>query len=156
MPTVIQQATIFAPAIPTVAGQSTDSETGLRLLLQEGRSDEMRKTNGYTEPSDALVLFGITGDLAYKKIFPALYAMIKKGMLDVPLVGVASTPWSIDQIRERATQSISDSGEIDDKQALDRLLSLLRYSRSIRDGTGRDSGRQQKDNDPQEVNRCSG
>jgi glucose-6-phosphate 1-dehydrogenase len=89
----------------------------------------MRKTNGYTEPSDALVLFGITGDLAYKKIFPALYAMIKKGMLDVPLVGVASTPWSLDQLKERATQSISDSGKIDDKQALDHLLSLLRYVR---------------------------
>ncbi|HJT51666.1 MAG TPA: glucose-6-phosphate dehydrogenase, partial [Nitrosospira sp.] len=91
----------------------------------------MRKTNtdNGPKPSDALVLFGITGDLAYKKVFPALYAMIKKGLLNVPLVGVAATPWSLEQLKDRATQSISDSGKIDDQAALDHLLSLLRYVR---------------------------
>lgn len=90
----------------------------------------MRKnTDNGPKPSDALVLFGITGDLAYKKVFPALYAMIKKGLLNVPLVGVAATPWSLEQLKDRATQSISDSGKIDDQAALDHLLSLLRYVR---------------------------
>ncbi|HET7061311.1 MAG TPA: glucose-6-phosphate dehydrogenase [Nitrosospira sp.] len=79
--------------------------------------------------SDALVLFGVTGDLAYKKIFPALYAMIKKGLLNVPVVGVASTPWNIDQLRERATDAVkhANAEKIDDPAALSRLLSLLKY-----------------------------
>ena len=47
------------------------------------------------EQSDALVVFGVTGDLVYKKIFPALYAMAKRGVLNIPVVGVASSPWSL-------------------------------------------------------------
>jgi glucose-6-phosphate 1-dehydrogenase len=78
-------------------------------------------------PSDALVLFGVTGDLAHKMIFPALYAMAKRGVLDVPVVGVASSPWSLKQLHERATDGIRQSGEIDDRRALRQLLSLLRY-----------------------------
>jgi len=77
--------------------------------------------------SDALVLFGVTGDLARKMIFPALYAMAKRGALDVPVVGVASSKWSLAQLRRRATDSIRDSGRIDDRRALRHLLSLLRY-----------------------------
>ena len=49
--------------------------------------------------SDALVFFGVTGDLAYKQIFPALQSMIKHGHLNVPVIGVAGRPWSIDQLR---------------------------------------------------------
>ena len=79
------------------------------------------------EISDALVLFGVTGDLAYKMIFPALYAMAKQGSLNVPVIGVASTQWSQEQLRQRAMDSIQKSGTIDDRQALDHLLSLLRY-----------------------------
>jgi glucose-6-phosphate 1-dehydrogenase len=82
--------------------------------------------DGHAARSDALVLFGVTGDLAYKKIFPALYAMVKQGALNVPVVGVASTPWSIDQLRGRVTDSLSKSG-IDDRNALSHLLSLLQY-----------------------------
>ena len=78
-------------------------------------------------PSDALVLFGVTGDLVYKKIFPALYAMVKRGVLNVPVVGVASSQWSLAQLRKRATDGIKKSGKIDDKQAFRHLLSLLRY-----------------------------
>ena len=48
----------------------------------------MDKVNGRMPPSDALVLFGVTGDLAYKQIFPALYAMVKRGALTVPVIGV--------------------------------------------------------------------
>jgi glucose-6-phosphate 1-dehydrogenase len=77
--------------------------------------------------SDALVLFGVTGDLARKMIFPALYAMAKRGVLDVPVVGVASSKWSMAQLRQRATESIRNSGRIDDRRALRHLLSLLRY-----------------------------
>jgi glucose-6-phosphate 1-dehydrogenase len=78
-------------------------------------------------PSDALVLFGVTGDLAYKMIFPALYAMVKNGALTVPVIGVAFPQWSLAQLRKRATDSIRQSGVAVDRRALSRLLSLLRY-----------------------------
>ena len=77
--------------------------------------------------SDALVLFGITGDLAHKKIFPALYELAKRGALEVPVVGVASSKWSLAQLRKHAEDGIRQSGAIDDRQALRHLLSLLRY-----------------------------
>jgi glucose-6-phosphate 1-dehydrogenase len=87
----------------------------------------MSKTNGNAAPSDALVIFGVTGDLAHKMIFPALYAMARRGVLKVPVVGVATSTWSSRQLRQRATQSIKKSGKIDDQKALDHLLSLLQY-----------------------------
>ncbi|MEC4746994.1 glucose-6-phosphate dehydrogenase [Methylomicrobium sp. Wu6] len=87
----------------------------------------MNKTNGGAARSDALVLFGVTGDLAYKKIFPALYAMTKRGAFNAPVVGVAAPKWSTDQLRQRAMDSIKKSGKIDDQGALDHLLSLLSY-----------------------------
>ena len=77
--------------------------------------------------SDALVVFGATGDLAHKMIFPALYAMVKRGALKVPVIGVAFPKWSLERLRKRATDSIERSGGIDDKLALQRLLSLLNY-----------------------------
>jgi glucose-6-phosphate 1-dehydrogenase len=77
--------------------------------------------------SDALVIFGITGDLAHKMIFPALYAMVKRGVLNVPVVGVAFPKWSIERLHRRAIDSIKRSGGIDNKRALQHLLSLLRY-----------------------------
>jgi len=77
--------------------------------------------------SDALVLFGVTGDLAHKKIFPALYAMAKRGDLNVPVIGVASSKMSLAQLRKRVTDGIKRSGKIDDKPALQHLLQLLRY-----------------------------
>ena len=85
----------------------------------------MNKTHGGTARSDALVLFGVTGDLARKKIFPALYAMAKRGVLDVPVVGVASSKLSVAQLRQRAEAAIRESGRIDDPGALRRVLSLL-------------------------------
>jgi glucose-6-phosphate 1-dehydrogenase len=87
----------------------------------------MDKVKSGTPRSDALVLFGVTGDLAHKMIFPALYAMAKRGTLKVPVVGVASSKWSLAQLRKRATDSISRSGGIDDRRALRRLLSQLSY-----------------------------
>jgi glucose-6-phosphate 1-dehydrogenase len=76
--------------------------------------------------SDALVFFGITGDLAYKKIFPALHAMAKRGTLDLPVVGFARSNWTRDQVIERARESISAHGDLDD-EAFAKLASLLRY-----------------------------
>jgi glucose-6-phosphate 1-dehydrogenase len=77
--------------------------------------------------SDALVLFGVTGDLAHKMTFPALYAMVKRGDLKVPVIGVAFPKWSLERLRKRVTDSIKRSGGIDDKPALHRLLSLFNY-----------------------------
>ena len=80
-----------------------------------------------TSRSDALVLFGVTGDLAHKMIFPALYAMAKRGDLTVPVIGVAFPKWSLARLRKRVTDSIKRSGGIDNKRALHHLLSLFSY-----------------------------
>lgn len=78
--------------------------------------------------SDALVFFGATGDLAHKQIFPALYRMVKRGALSVPVVGVAFSQWDLPRLRDHARDSIAHAeGGIDDDEALDRLLSLLSY-----------------------------
>ena len=76
--------------------------------------------------SDALVFFGATGDLAYKKIFPALQAMAKRGDLDVPVIGVAKAGWTLDQLRARARDSVEKHGGLD-QAAFDKLSGLLRY-----------------------------
>src|SRR5437016_4966881 len=80
-----------------------------------------------SEPqSDALVFFGATGDLAYKKIFPSLQAMVKRGHLNVPVIGVAKAGWSLDQLRARARDSLEHHGGLD-TAAFDKLSSMLRY-----------------------------
>jgi glucose-6-phosphate 1-dehydrogenase len=76
--------------------------------------------------SDALVFFGATGDLAYKKIFPALQAMVKRGNLDIPIIGVAKAGWNLDQLRARARESVERHGGLD-RDAFDKLSRLLRY-----------------------------
>jgi glucose-6-phosphate 1-dehydrogenase len=77
--------------------------------------------------SDALVLFGGTGDLAHKMVIPALYAMVKDGTLKVPVIGVAFPKWSLAQFHNRVADSIKRSGGIDNQRAFRHLLSLLRY-----------------------------
>jgi glucose-6-phosphate 1-dehydrogenase len=77
--------------------------------------------------SDALVFFGATGDLAYKKIFPALHAMVKRGHLNVPVIGVAKSGWDVDRLRARAHDSVQEHGGGIDPAAWDKLSSLLRY-----------------------------
>ncbi|MGO8951536.1 MAG: glucose-6-phosphate dehydrogenase [Ktedonobacterales bacterium] len=76
--------------------------------------------------SDALVFYGATGDLAYKQIFPALYAMVRAGHLSVPIIGVAGRPWTSDQLRQRARESLAEQGEVDEA-AFAKLASLLSY-----------------------------
>jgi glucose-6-phosphate 1-dehydrogenase len=76
--------------------------------------------------ADAIVFFGVTGDLAYEQIFPALQAMIRRGHLDVPIIGVAGRPWSIDQLRARVHDSLEQHGGVDEA-AFEKLCSLLQY-----------------------------
>jgi glucose-6-phosphate 1-dehydrogenase len=77
--------------------------------------------------SDALVFFGATGDLAYKKIFPALQSMIQRGHLDVPVIGVAKAGWNLDQFRARVQDSLEKHGGGVDAAAIEKLSGLLRY-----------------------------
>src|SRR5215475_4367636 len=76
--------------------------------------------------SDALVFFGASGDLAYKKIFPSLQAMVKRGHLEVPVVGVAKSGWTLEQLRARARDSLEKHGGLD-PDAFRKLSGLLRY-----------------------------
>jgi glucose-6-phosphate 1-dehydrogenase len=76
--------------------------------------------------SDAFVFFGATGDLAYKKIFPALQALVQRGQLDIPIIGVARAGWTLDQLRERARDSLEHFGGID-PQAFAKLSINLLY-----------------------------
>jgi glucose-6-phosphate 1-dehydrogenase len=81
---------------------------------------------GSDSHSDALVFFGATGDLAYKKIFPALQAMAKRGHLNQPVIGVAEAGWNLDRFKARARDSVEKHGGLD-PAAFDKLSGLLRY-----------------------------
>ena len=76
--------------------------------------------------SDALVFFGATGDLAYKKIFPALQRLAKRGELNMPVIGVAKSGWNLDQLKQRAKESIEHAGGID-PEGFPKLMQVLRY-----------------------------
>src|ERR1700745_127577 len=92
-------------------------------IWKKARNEELRMTNSH---SDALVFFGATGDLAYKKIFPALQAMAKRGHLNVPVIGVAKAGWNLDQLKARARDSVEKHGGVD-SAAFEKLSGLLRY-----------------------------
>jgi glucose-6-phosphate 1-dehydrogenase len=77
--------------------------------------------------ADSLLLFGVTGDLARKKLFPALYDLEARGRLDLPVVGVASSQWTIDDLRRRARESLEDAGKKIDDEVFKRLANRLRY-----------------------------
>src|SRR5579859_4471780 len=76
--------------------------------------------------SDSPVFFGITGDLAYKQIFPALYSMVRRGHLDMPIIGVAGRPWSDQQLHDHVHDSLKEHGDVD-PAAFDKLCSMLKY-----------------------------
>ena len=78
------------------------------------------------ECSDAFVFFGATGDLAYKQIFPALQALIRDGQLDMPIIGMARAGWTLDQLRERARDSLEHNGGVD-TDAFAKLSARLQY-----------------------------
>jgi glucose-6-phosphate 1-dehydrogenase len=77
--------------------------------------------------SDAFVFFGASGDLAYKKIFPALHNMVRHETLKGPVIGVAKSGWGIDQLRDRARASIHEYGDGVEDAAFTRLLEILHY-----------------------------
>jgi glucose-6-phosphate 1-dehydrogenase len=79
--------------------------------------------------SDAFVFFGASGDLAYKKIFPALYHMTRRGHLDMPVIGVANTPWTLEQFQSRARDSLKEHVKPVDEAVVGKLLERLRYVR---------------------------
>jgi glucose-6-phosphate 1-dehydrogenase len=79
-----------------------------------------------TGNSDALVVFGVTGDLAYKKIFPALHSLVKRGQLNVPIIGVGRNPVSHEQLVDRVRKSVAERGAVDEA-AFVKLISLLHY-----------------------------
>src|SRR6266853_3096636 len=104
---------------------TVSADTWRKWLVNNGTTKEFAMSDSH---SDALVFFGATGDLAYKKIFPALQAMLKRGHLDVPVIGVAKAGWNLDQFRARAHDSLQkhDGGGVD-AAAFEKLSSLLRY-----------------------------
>jgi glucose-6-phosphate 1-dehydrogenase len=81
--------------------------------------------------SDALVFFGATGDLAAKQIFPALYELVRRGELNVPIVGVAKSGWTLDQLRAHARESIAAHDPLDEA-VFAKLSGLLRYVDGLR------------------------
>src|SRR6266852_8981142 len=93
--------------------------------LRQGGATE--KSHEDTVPADALVLFGAMGDLAHKKIFPALYHMVRRGHLDVPVIGIARAGRTDEHLKERVRDSVQQQGEDVDQEALAKLLKLLRY-----------------------------
>src|ERR1043165_8543040 len=78
------------------------------------------------KPSDAIVFFGATGDLAYKQIFPSLLGLVRDEGLNVPIIGVAKAGWNLDQLKARAADSLKHHNATD-PQAQQRLIGLLRY-----------------------------
>ena len=86
----------------------------------------MSTSNPTPAPSDALVFFGATGDLAFKQIFPSLQALAKRGHLEIPVIGVAKDEWSDDQLRDRARESLTEHGGVDE-EAFKVLAGRLKY-----------------------------
>src|SRR5437879_5134379 len=100
-------------------------ESVMSATLTAGIS-EQRRLPKTVALSDALVFFGATGDLAYKQIFPSLQQMIRRGSLNVPVIGVAKAGWSLDQLRRRAHESLEKHGGVD-QAAFSKLMELLNY-----------------------------
>src|SRR6266404_6101386 len=114
------------PISPTNSCPRCDINSGDTSKSPTPSPKWLKETTVTNSHSDALVFFGATGDLAYKKIFPALQAMLKRGHLNVPVIGVAKSGWTLDQLRARARDSLEKRGGID-AAAFDKLLGLLRY-----------------------------
>src|SRR5262249_3030702 len=114
------------PAVKRTMPTSCSPQCDSSLAVTWKRPPESRPHNMENRHSDALVFFGATGDLAYKKIFPALQAMLKRGNLDIPIIGVAKAGWNLDQLRARARESVERHGGLD-AEAFERLSRLLRY-----------------------------
>src|SRR5215467_8594326 len=95
--------------------------------IVEVENPQIEAAESEATPSDAFVFFGATGDLAYKKIFPALYNMVRRRTLNVPVIGVAKSGWEIQRLRERARDSVKKCGCGFDEAAFAQLVRLLPY-----------------------------
>src|SRR5947209_17110709 len=80
-----------------------------------------------TKPADALVVFGVTGDLARKMTLRSLYRLEQRGLLDCKVIGVASQDWTVDHLRQHARESIEGTGEQIDDEVFDRFAARLGY-----------------------------
>jgi glucose-6-phosphate 1-dehydrogenase len=98
---------------------------GSGIMCRDGRRRGEEGPIG-GERSDAIVFFGATGDLAYKQVFPALHGLVQRNRLDLPVIGVARSGWSLDRLRDRARDSLKRHGKLDE-DAFKKLSSLLRY-----------------------------
>src|SRR5581483_12333545 len=105
---------------------SQTSPTGQLVETRERRAGFRHRILMTPRDSDAFVFFGATGDLAYKKIFPALQALIRRGDLNIPVVGMARANWTLDRLRERARESLEHNGGVD-RDAFASLCRQLRY-----------------------------
>jgi glucose-6-phosphate 1-dehydrogenase len=105
---------------------ATPATVGPRLAESTVAAPERGRRREAGAQADAFVFFGATGDLAYKKIFPALQRLVKRGKLEVPVIGVARSGWTREQLVERARRSVEEHGGLD-SAAFDELASLLRY-----------------------------
>src|SRR5262249_22046732 len=117
-------ACIVWPTCPICVGSKSRCDA-LRVRRTPGATTRGRRILMALR-SDALVFFGATGDLAAKQIFPALQAMADHDQLTVPVIGVAGRPWSADQLRARAAESLKEHGHFDET-AFARLAPKLDY-----------------------------
>ena len=118
--TLFRLAAVVVGAGSAQAAKQRSSFAGVTV---PGASDSFE---AMSKPSDALVFFGATGDLAYKKIFPALQSMARRGRLELPIVGVAKSGWTREQLVERARASVTEYGGLD-PAAFDKLVGRLQY-----------------------------
>src|ERR1700685_1922986 len=119
----LTSATSSCPRCDTNSGDTWKNPKANRKWFKERYQKTMSVSKSH---SDAFVFFGATGDLAYKKIFPALQAMLKRGHLNVPVIGVAKAGWTLDQFKARAHNSLEKHGGVD-AAAFEKLAGLLRY-----------------------------
>ena len=106
----------------TVAPTVTHVSQSEPAVLLTGAADM-----AFQPRSDAFVFFGATGDLAFKKVFPALQSMIRHGTFDAPIIGVARSGWSLERLRERARASLEAHGGGVDPEAFAKMAKLMRY-----------------------------
>ena len=82
------------------------------------------------QDSDALVIFGASGDLCFKKIYPALYHLVRRGHLSVPVIGVARAGWNVERLAEHVRDSVRTNVKQFDEAVLSKLTSLLQIGRA--------------------------
>src|SRR5262249_14552741 len=111
-----------------IDSSSRREELPMTAVLSDYRLEQaIREPEGSKILSDAFVFFGASGDLAYKKIFPALQNMVRRSGLNIPIIGVPSSKWTLEQLQNRARESLEHSRGGVDQGAFTKLLSLLKY-----------------------------